>query len=380
MDYNPAIQLIKKSRSIGIAVYEKGGGDEIGSALAMASILKKQGKTAGFLFSGIIEDKWKTLFTAPGPLPKAEAQNNDLKLRDFIIAVNSKESPVGEIKYEMKQNNELFIILSPQKTSIKKEHIRFIEDAPSYDCLISIGVESPEHFGKEFEENPLLFYEKPIINIDTSPKNEHFGEINLIYITKNSNAEIAYELFDNLAGEKIGPLEATRILAGIIEKTDNFKNHKTTPRVLEIASFLMEAGADKESIIKILYKTRPLNLLQLWGRASVRSRFDAQTGILWTFLPKDDFEKTGTKTKDIHFVIEHMKEYFKSPKIHALLFENPRKNHVRAIIKSEPETIKEVAAKEPGEEKNGVLFLKNGFTSFPEAENYVDNILKRLET
>ena len=379
MDFNPAIQLLKKSRSIGIAVYEKGGGDEVGSALAIASILKKQGKTAGFLFSGAIEERWKTIFMSPNALPKAEPQNNKGKMSNFIIAVNSKESPVGEIKYEMKQNNELFIILSPQKTPIKKEHVRFIEDAPSYDCLISIGVESPEHFGKEFEESPLLFYEKPIINIDTSPKNEHFGEINLVDITKSSNAEIAYELLDNLTEEEIGALEATRLLTGIIEKTDNFKNSKTTPRVLEIASLLLEVGADKESIVRILYKTKPLNLLQLWGRASVRSRFDGQTGVLWTFLPKEDFEKTGTSTQDIRFVVEHMKEYFVSPKIHALLFENPRKNHVRVIISSGLATIKEVAQKEPGEEKDGILLLKKDFTSFLEAESYVDKVLRGLE-
>lgn len=379
MDYQPAIQLIKKSNSIGIAVYEKGKGDEIGSALALASVLKKQGRAAGFLFSGEIEEKWRTLFATGKETPKPGAENRTKQPQNLIIAVNAKESPIGEIKYEMKPNNELFIILSPQNTAIKKEHIRFVDNIPDYDCLISIGVESPEHFGKEFEENPLLFYEKPIINIDVSPKNEHFGEINLVDMTKSSNAEIVFELFDNLTDDELEPREATRILAGIIEKTDNFKNSKTTPQVLEIAAYLMERGADKESIIRILYKTKPLNLLQLWGRASVRSRFDEKTGILWTFLPKDDFEKTGTQTHDIRFVLEHMKEYFKSPKFHALLFENPRKNHVRVIIKSESLFIKEINQKEPGEEKDGILLLKKDFTSFPEAEAYVDKVLKGLE-
>ena len=379
MDYQLAIQLLKKSRSIGIAVYEKGGGDEIGSALAIASVLKKQGKAIGFLFSGEIEEKWKTLFMAGEEISKSKDEIRAAQPQNMIIAVNSKESPIGEIKYEMKPNNELFIILSPQNTAIKKEHIRFVDNVPSYDCLISIGVESPEHFGKEFEENPLLFYEKPIINIDVSPKNENFGEINLVDITKSSNAEIVFELFDNLTDDELEPREATRLFAGIIEKTDNFKNSKTSPRVLEIASYLMETGADKESIIRIFYKTKPLNLLQLWGRASVRSRFDDKTGTLWTFLPKDDFEKTGTQTQDVYFVIEHMKKYFASPKFHALLFENPRKNHVRVIIKSGPAAAKEIAQKEQVEEKNGILLLKKDFTSFPEAEGYVDNVLRGLE-
>ena len=96
-------------------------------------------------------------------------------------------------------------------------------------------------------------------------------------------------------------------------------------------------------------------------------------------ITKKDFEKTGTKTQDIRFVVEHTKEYFESPKFHALLFENPGKNHIRVIIKSGPAIIKEIAAKEPGEEKDGILLLKKDFISFPGAESYVDNILKRLE-
>lgn len=385
MNYQPAIQLIRKSNKIGIAVYEKGGGDEIGSALALASILKKQEKNVDYLFSGKIEKKWADLFMAKTDVSEskknASADQKEVtpsKTSGLVIAINTRESPVGEIKYEAKKD-ELFIILSPQKTSIKKENIKILDNLPDYDCLISLGVESPECFGKEFEENPLLFYEKPIINIDVSSKNENFGEINLVDMTKSSIAEIVFELFDNLTEDELGALEATRLLTGIIEKTDNFKNHKTTPDVLETASYLMETGADKDLIIKTLYKTKPLKLLQLWGRALVRSRFDDKTGALWTFLPKSDFEKTETTTQDIVFVMNHMKEYFESPKFHTFLFENPRKDHVRAIVKSNNQRLSAIALKEPSEEKDGFLLLKKDFTGFPEAESYVDKLLRGLE-
>src|SRR3990172_6259444 len=379
MDFHSATQLIQKSRTVGIAVYEKAGGDEIGSALALASVITQMGKTAGFLFSGTIDEKWRDIFGAPA-VPAATSPR-ELQPRDLIIAINAKESPISEIKYDMqKSSGELFIRITPKHRPVNKEGVRIFEDGNRYDCIVSVGVHGPEHFGKEFEENPFLFYEKPIVNIDASHQNEQFGEINLCDMTRSSCAEIVYELIESLTGgERLNPTESTRILTGIIEKTEAFRNSKTTPRVLEISALLIESGGDKDKIMRALFKTKPLNLLQLWGRASVRSRFDDALKALFTFIPKDDFEKTATKTSDVRFVIDHTGSYFVSPKFHAVFFENPEKNHVRVIIKSDASLMKKIVEKEPGDIQNGLCVFKNAFSGFPEAERHVDNILRGLE-
>ncbi|KKU51371.1 MAG: hypothetical protein A3H69_00405 [Candidatus Sungbacteria bacterium RIFCSPLOWO2_02_FULL_47_9] len=380
MDYSPASQLIKKSEAIALALSPDATGDEIGSALALAAVLKRHGKRTGFFFSGAIEERWAPLLlekTAEEAGKKKE-RKSEARLRNLIIAIDTKKTPVDEIKYE-KKGDELYIIISPKAAPISKESIKTIEMEKPYDCIITIGITSPENFGREFEENPLLFYEKPIVTVDTSPQNESFGEINLVDMAKSSNAEIVFELIERFSENPLLPREATRLLVGIIEKTDNFKNAKTSPRALEIASRLMEAGADKDSIVRILYKTKPLNLLQFWGRASVRSRFDSETHILWTFLPREDFEATQTSTKDIRFILDQTLEYFKAPATHAVLFENPEKNHVRAILRSSQHFLKNLGEREEGEFTNGMFVLKRSFASFPEAEGYVNNLLRTTE-
>ncbi|MBI2637690.1 MAG: hypothetical protein HYW88_02205, partial [Candidatus Sungbacteria bacterium] len=336
MDYSPTIHLLKKSNAIALALSPEARADEIGSALALAAVLKRQGKRTGFFFSGAIEERWAPLLLEKNvaPAEKGAPSASKSQLRDFVIVIDTKKTPVDEIKYE-KKGDELYIIVSPKTVPIPKESVKTMETEKPYDCIITIGISSPEQFGKEFEENPLLFYEKPIINIDVSPKNEGFGEINLIDIVKSSLSECSYELIEKLSDEPLASREATRLLLGIIEKTENFKNIKTSPRVLEIASRLMESGADKDGIIRVLYKTKPLHMLQLWGRASVRSRFDARRRVLWTFLPREDFDATGTTTKDIRFVVDQTCEYFGVPSFHAVIFENPEKNHVRVIVKAE---------------------------------------------
>ena len=379
-EYNQAVELIRKSGSIGIAA-NPNGLDETAAAFAIASFLKKCGKRTSLLNHETLEDGWDKIINYT---EKANGADNEESRRadsagNLIIAVDTKKSPVGEVKYDLK-NYELFIIITPKSTPIRQEDIRFLKGEPSYDCVITLGISGPESFGKEFEENPELYYKKPIINIDTSPSNENFGEINLVDIARSSASEIAFEFLSLIKPDaRMEKRDATRLLAGIIHKTQSFRNKKTTPRTLEIAALLMEEGADRNFIIETFYKTKPLNLIKLWGRASVRSRYDDKKNILWTFLPKEDFDKTSTKTSDIKFIIEHTHDYFSQPEFHAVLFENPEKGHVRAILKAGDNLLKKIKTVSDSDFKNSFLLFKNSFAGFPEAEKYVDNLISGLK-
>lgn len=378
-EYNQAVELIKKSGSIGIAA-NFSRLDETAAAFAAASFLKKHGKKASILNRAEYDENWKIIIRGADEtglrntmLLKTEPYEN------LIIAIDTKKSPVGEVKYDLK-DDELLIIVSPKDAPLNRENVRFLKGEPSFDCILTIGISGPENFGKEFEENPELYYKKPIVNIDTSPSNENFGEINLVDITRSSASEIVFELLSLIdADTEIEKQDATRLLAGIIEKTQSFKNKKTTPRTLEIAALLMESGAEKNLIIETLYKTKPLNLIKLWGRASVRSKFDGKKNTLWTFLPKEDFDKTSTNTSDIKFVIEHTSDYFSQPEFHAVLFENPEKGHIRAILKTNDVLLKKAKTAADCDLKDGFLIFKDSFASFPEAEKYVDNLIGILK-
>ena len=116
-------------------------------------------------------------------------------------------------------------------------------------------------------------------------------------------------------------------------------------------------------------------MLQVWGRASVRSRLDGERGILWSVLTKDDFAKTQTRPEEaIPFVLDHIEEHFSLPEAFVLLWQRVEDGMIQALVRTTAVTPlgEELAAFGPRE---NCRVFKTLFPSFPEAETAVLAIL-----
>jgi phosphoesterase RecJ-like protein len=132
-----------------------------------------------------------------------------------------------------------------------------------HDLVFAVDVSDPGRLGRLYE--PVTRMDLPIVNIDHHVTNTMFGAVNLVRTEAAATAEIVFDLLQDWNIELDPPL-ATCLLTGIVTDTRSFSTSNTTPRVLEVSSDLVKAGASLIEINEQYYKRKRLGTLRLWGR------------------------------------------------------------------------------------------------------------------
>lgn len=313
---NQIKQLIKDKKNILITFDKNQKGDAIASASALLLFLKKLDKRVDVISSD---------FSAPKTLQFIKGIN-EIKskpeyLRQFVINIDTKESGIHELSYDFK-DKQLRIFVTPKNGFYKTEQLTTGKTDFKYDLIITLGTPDFISLGDLYINNTELFFEIPIINIDNNASNEHYGHINLIDLTATTTSELIYNLINNLDEYLVDEDIATSILTGIISNTHSFKNENISPKTLETASKLINIGADRDFIIKQLYRTRSVATLRLWGQALSAIEFNDDVGLVCTVITKNDVIKSGATTNDIPEIIEELLSNSPEAKMTLLLFED----------------------------------------------------------
>lgn len=292
-------ELIEKHTNILVLLPSLCGGDALGAGLALASALKKLLKNVTLASAGPIQSQYDFL----SDVGKVEQQ---IKVhRDLIVSLNTKEHPVGELRYE-KGDELLSIFLTPEGGNIEERDINLRQGPFNYDLLITLDCSDLEELGPLYEKNTELFFDVPIINIDHHSSNEQFGEVNLVEITAASTSEAVYYLIDEWGHDLLDENNATQLLTGIISATNSFQKNNTTPRSFSVAAALIGKKANHQEIVRYLYKTKPLEMLQLWGRMMARLKHDEEHKIIWSLLSKDDFDVTHSTPQSLARTLDEL--------------------------------------------------------------------------
>ncbi len=309
------LQAIERSRKPLIVLSQSANPDDFSSALAISALISKLQKPTEIVTSGGRIPKslsfLKTNTQIRGDLPN---------IRKLTITVDSKKAKIDELSYDT-ENDKIQIHLIPKTGSWKKNDIEIKTDDYKYDLIISIGAQQLESFGDIYKKYDDFFFTTPIINIDHSTSNEHFGQINIVDINAVSCAEICHNTFKKIDEGLIDSEVATFLLTGMIHKTKSFKSPNVTPNTLKIASQLMAHGARREDIVTNLYKTRSLETLRLWGRALARLKSDKAHGLVWTLLTKQDFTNAGAGEACLDDIINELIITSPEAKIAAIFYE-----------------------------------------------------------
>jgi phosphoesterase RecJ-like protein len=147
------------------------------------------------------------------------------------------------------------------------------------DLIVALDCGDQGRMGNSFAALPNP--RPPVINIDHHVTNTQFGAINLVPTACTSTAEVLVELFGQLDLE-IDQTLATCLLTGIVTDTLGFRTVSVTPRTIQIASELMDAGADLAAITMQALNLRPLSTLRLYQKGLAHLAF--QDGLLWTSI------------------------------------------------------------------------------------------------
>lgn len=303
-DIQNILKNIEKSRRIAIILPQQVSVDVLSAAMALQAALtrKSDSLVAALVFSAASHLPELPFLRRPPEVHSALNSGNQL-----AIKVSNRRAQPSELRYE-KSASGLTIYITPEKGTFSEQDVSVLPGAGSFDLFLILGAASFEQLGNLYTDNAKLFFETPNVNIDYNPANEYYGSMNYVRATASSLCEVVMDFIEAMPGALQNNRAATSLLAGIISQTGSFRDPKTTPQALMKASRLVAAGARQQDIIQHLFKTKPLALLQLWGRALARLNAVPEKGAVTAIVTASDLEKTQVQPESFYLVLKDIVE------------------------------------------------------------------------
>ncbi len=158
----------------------------------------------------------------------------------------------------------------------------------TYDLLIALDCGDKERLGRAYAD---LSQPVPLtINIDHHITNTEFGDINLVQPKAAATVEILFYLFQEL-GLTIDDDMAVALLSGLVTDTLNFRVASVTAETLQVASTLVEAGADLYSVASKAMHLKQLSTLLIWQKGL--SNLKMEDGLVWTAISNRERAEAG---------------------------------------------------------------------------------------
>jgi phosphoesterase RecJ-like protein len=180
------------------------------------------------------------------------------------------------------------------------------EPSASYDLVVLVDCATTDRVGAVRERHPEVFRDLPLATIDHHVTNDAMGDADWI----DPRAAATCEMVTLLATRMGVPLDAadgglaTALMAGIVMDTATFAHPNATPRTLEVAAALVDAGAPLADISRRLYRTKPEAQLRLFGRVLDRLQTSPDGRVIWSSLLQADHEATGTQPAHAEGIID----------------------------------------------------------------------------
>ena len=266
-------QAVLDHDSFLLVAHKDADADSLGSALAFADYLHREGKQA---------DTW-----VPEPLPLG------LSYLPGYLAVNQS-------------------------------------DAPTDAVAIAFDAGSPGRFGNlrtRIEAAPLT------IVIDHHASNEGFGDISLVRPEAAATGVIVFEAL-RAWGAHVSPEAATNLYAAIFTDTGGFRHDNTTGPVLQLGADLAELGADPAWVALKSYKSRPETTLRLQALASAAATFELESRLVWSEVTLEMLRRSGAEMEESEGIIDILQSL--DTMLCAVLFKEAEPALTRVSVRTRP--------------------------------------------
>ncbi len=230
IDRQETARLLNEKDNILILCHKHPDGDTLGSATALAHILKKAGKTLRIECSD--------------PIPK-----------DFGFMFEGLDAPEFEPEY----------VVSIDVADIKL-----------------LGAELEGRYGGRID-----------LCIDHHSSNMLYADKVWLEGDSASTAEMMYMLLDDMEAD-ITPLVASCLFTGVSTDTGCFRFSNTSVRTFEIAARLADLGADTYNIIQVFFETKSKSYAALERLALDSMRFYFSDRCAVICVTQDMYKKTGS--------------------------------------------------------------------------------------
>lgn len=276
------LELIKKSQAVLITSHRDPDGDSIGSQLALAELVKSEGKSCRIINQGDLPYRYMFLD------PQGKIENVDM--------VKGRKD-VGAIP-------DLVLVL---------------------DCT------SMSRVG---EVEKLIPASATLINIDHHPDNEEFGNFDYVDVDASAVGEIIFSLL-KISGFFITTAVSTQLYAAILTDTGRFKFSNTSPRCLKVCAELIKSGADPKHITNQVYFNHSLPFLRLLGSILSNPQTLDEGKICTMILKQDLLADLRVDPKEVEGVVDYSL-FLKGVEI-GLLFTEKENGKTKVNLRSQNE-------------------------------------------
>jgi phosphoesterase RecJ-like protein len=150
----------------------------------------------------------------------------------------------------------------------------------NFDMIVVVDCSDLKRTGAALIDQP-----EPDINLDHHPTNTEFARYNFVDVSAVATSEMLVEYLPRF-GFPISSQVANALLFGMITDTLGFRTFNMTPKAMELAAELMEAGGDLPGLYQRGLLNRSFAAARYWGAGL--SNLEREGKIIWASLSLDD--------------------------------------------------------------------------------------------
>lgn len=136
-----------------------------------------------------------------------------------------------------------------------------------------------------------------ILNIDHHISNDGFGQVQYVDPTTSSTCELIHRIAKRLS-KTLMPEEASCLLCGMVTDTGGFRYTSTSPATLRVAAELMEQGAMLSDIATRLYFEEKPETLRLLGELLVGMKHSEKVPLAWMSVSLKQLRRYGIEMSE----------------------------------------------------------------------------------
>lgn len=171
------------------------------------------------------------------------------------------------------------------------------------DALVVMDTPTASRMGAFYDMHRDVIAEARVVVFDHHITNDGYGTINLIDVSAAATAEVVCDVLD-ASGIEVDAAAATCFMTALLADTQTFRTENTTPRSLRRGYQLAAAGAPIFPIAQMLFRTRPVASLRLWGAALYS--MSMEDGVIWTTVTQDMLRENGATMEDVEGLVDFL--------------------------------------------------------------------------
>ncbi|PJE62489.1 hypothetical protein COU88_04750, partial [Candidatus Roizmanbacteria bacterium CG10_big_fil_rev_8_21_14_0_10_39_6] len=233
------VRLLKNASSVLIAIGKQAKRDGFAAALALYVSLTQEGKSVHICTEADVAQ-------ADG-LIGVDKIERSLALGGNVLKVSFpySDGAIDKVTYNI-TDDRFNLLVEPHQgqEALDSKNVRFTYTGGAVDVIVCIEAQTLESLGNIYMENPDIFDQQKVINIDRRFDNKNFGVENIVEKQYSSTSEIVYDVL-SLMRSTISADAATNLYAGTAVATNNFSSFSTNAHTFETVSSLLKLGARK---------------------------------------------------------------------------------------------------------------------------------------